>query len=288
MDYLKDLRLDTLTNCYPKEYMEKILDRMTIEYNEDKKPFSVLAIDLDHFKQYNDKYGHLYGDELLKYFSGMLHRSFKDSGYIPIRFGGDEFVVIFPGAGVKESLALGNRFRTVLLNEPFVMQGKFFKVHYSGGIATYPRDSRNIKELLDKADKAMYHSKAHGRGRVTHYVLVQKLNAIRRVLFGVLALLVIAGVAVGMVLKDPKKYGMESQVKFLREKFSGIVQKPSDVFNPAANVPLDTVYMKSGRTFRGKVLSQNADVVKFGLGAGNSEGSVIIKKSDILRIEKVK
>lgn len=281
MDYLKNLRLDFMTACYPKEHTEPIINRMQIEYNADKRPFSILVLDMDHFKAYNDKYGHVYGDELLRYFTGTLHKCFKGSEYIPIRFGGDEFVVVFPGKERREALALANSFRSALKKSPFVTRAHILKVTFSGGIATYPRDSMETLELLDKADKAMYYSKTHGRGRVTHYEWLRMVN-IRRLVLAILAVLLIAaGFALNAIWQHPEKMGLEGPVKIIREKIEklGIPM--------LGGGPADRLYMKSGRVFKGRIMSENADSITFRLGVHRSnEGSVIIKKSEMSRIER--
>jgi len=160
---------DYLTGCYLKEFLMPMLQQVKRESDENKTPFSMLLIDVDHFKVYNDKYGHINGDEILKFFSSSLRLMVVGVKNIMFRFGGDEFVIVFPGKGAAEVFSLAVQLENNLKARPCVMERHLFRLSFSGGIATYPRDGRTLKDLLESADKAMYISKKFGRGRVTRF-----------------------------------------------------------------------------------------------------------------------
>src|SRR3989338_2726809 len=105
------LRKDTLTNCYATEGFNPFLVQMEAEYVATRVPFSILIMDVDHFKAFNDKHGHLNGDEVLKYFSSALRLDLEDEVNVPFRYGGDEFVVVFPNKSANEAFSLAQRLR---------------------------------------------------------------------------------------------------------------------------------------------------------------------------------
>src|SRR3989338_1814153 len=96
MDLLRHAKKDYITKCYSREDMNDILRELEEDCRTTQKKFSILVADIDHFKSFNDKYGHFFGDEVLKYFAEALRIHLDDFQNIPIRFGGDEFVMIFP------------------------------------------------------------------------------------------------------------------------------------------------------------------------------------------------
>ena len=281
MEYLDKARKDFLTGCYSKEELYQILDRVKAECNIYKRPFSILVLDLDHFKAYNDKYGHLDGDEVLKYFASTLRLSFDEGECIPVRFGGDEFIIIFPGKGAGETHALANGFAHNLRKRPFLMRGRIFKMHFSGGIAAYPNDGTDTDDLLQKSDKAMYYSKTHGRGKTTHYEGMW-LKTLKRSIF----LLVIGVLVIGVVY-----YKLYSERVRVGEAVARVKRGINATLAPeqsaAGKAPkLDRIYLKSGRVFSGRIIRETEYSVELGLELKQGEGSIVLKKSDIKKIEK--
>ena len=94
---------DYLTGFLNKESIDHILNKLKAECDIDKSHFSMLVLDIDRFKTYNDKYGHLYGDDMLRYFSGTLRMILESLQTFMFRFGGDEFIIVFPRKSVKET-----------------------------------------------------------------------------------------------------------------------------------------------------------------------------------------
>jgi len=128
---------------------------------------SLLMIDIDHFKEYNDKMGHPTANLALESFARALTLEVRETDLIG-RWGGDEFAVILPETTRNEAITMAERIRdkTRSMVLPARKQGSF-SITVSIGVATYPRDARDSKELLSSADRALYLSKQNGRDRVT-------------------------------------------------------------------------------------------------------------------------
>jgi diguanylate cyclase (GGDEF)-like protein len=132
-------------------------------------PMSLLMVDVDHFKQFNDLYGHGAGDECLRKISGILATAGLRPSDSVTRYGGEEFALILPGCGDGGANTVGNRIRT-LVEEAAIPHGHSPSAHVvtiSVGIATRnPSPVGNMSELLLAADKALYKAKQTGRNRV--------------------------------------------------------------------------------------------------------------------------
>jgi diguanylate cyclase (GGDEF)-like protein len=146
-----------------------MLDKLVAESDVHKKPFTVLLLDMDHFRAYNEKHGHLEGDNMLKYFAGTLRAGLESEEALIFRFGGDEFIIVFPEKKAREVYSIARRMINIFRKRPFLLRGRLYKMHFSAGIATYPTDGHIAMEVIHKADKAMYFSKTHGRARATIY-----------------------------------------------------------------------------------------------------------------------
>ena len=139
-------------------------DRIELELARAERgagPLVLMVIDLDHFKQVNDRLGHLGGDMALERAAGVLQRELRvvDAA---ARIGGEEFAVLLPDTGVFEGLAAGERLR-VRIERSF--EGTAVALTASVGLAASPQDGRTMEELLHAADRAMYTAKALGRNR---------------------------------------------------------------------------------------------------------------------------
>jgi diguanylate cyclase (GGDEF)-like protein len=173
-DYITDLRLkkdaaetDGLTGVYNKRYLTQWLGDEIVRAGREGFPISLLILDLDHFKHYNDRNGHLAGDEVLKRVGELLKRSGRDDD-VAVRYGGEEFVVVYPGATKAQALRLAETLRKDVEEYPFphAASQPLGKVTISGGVASFPEDSRDSIDLIRSADQALYEAKAAGRNRV--------------------------------------------------------------------------------------------------------------------------
>ncbi len=162
-------RKDFLTGYLTRESLIPTVKQLVENYQIYKKSFSILLIDIDFFKTFNDKYGHLLGDEVIKYFSSAIHLDLVTVRTSCFRFGGDEFLVIFHAADSNEAYRLAARLSSNMRERPCNLRGNQVGMSFSGGIASYPQDGKNVDELLECADKALYVSKRFGRRQVTQF-----------------------------------------------------------------------------------------------------------------------
>ena len=169
MPLLDNAPKDSLTQCYTKDSLLPFLEKMWAEYSAYNASFAVMVIDFDGFKALNDKHGHIFGDEALKYFASLLNLYLEDEKGVVFRFGGDEFVIVFPGKTAKEAYRLAVHIEKSLRSRPFLFRGREFNFSFSGGIAACPEDCLDLEGVIEKADKAMYFAKRHGGGRITLY-----------------------------------------------------------------------------------------------------------------------
>uniref|UniRef100_A0A7C6EKK4 Sensor domain-containing diguanylate cyclase n=1 Tax=candidate division WOR-3 bacterium TaxID=2052148 RepID=A0A7C6EKK4_UNCW3 len=138
---------DDLTGVYNYRFLREKLNELIEKLH---KPIAIAMIDLDRFKEYNDRYGHLAGDQLLKKISQILRDVIKD-GYVT-RYGGDEFIVILPGSGVRAIKSRIERAKKVMHN---LKDGRL-QIDFSCGFAVYPEDGTDFGTLIDSADKRLY------------------------------------------------------------------------------------------------------------------------------------
>jgi two-component system cell cycle response regulator len=158
---------DQLTGLHNRRYMESQLDalvRRAVVGGSD--PVALLVIDIDHFKKINDSFGHDVGDEVLREFAVRLASNVRAID-LPVRFGGEEFVVVMPETELSHAHRIAERIRLHVAGSPFrVMNGEeLLTVTISIGVAASLADDEPAT-LIKRADEAMYEAKAHGRNRV--------------------------------------------------------------------------------------------------------------------------
>jgi len=157
---------DGLTGTLNRREFDRLL---RIEFSRAQRyghKLSLIMIDLDHFKEINDKYGHIAGDRVLRVFARQLEKAIRDIDQFA-RYGGEEFVLVLPEVGSDGAYILAERIRTLIagtnFGEPF---GEPVNATISCGISSYPKNSTSEKEMIDNADKALYQAKNEGRNRV--------------------------------------------------------------------------------------------------------------------------
>ena len=128
-------------------------------------PCSLVALDIDHFKSYNDSFGHVAGDEVLRNIAEILRAGTRPSDLL-VRTGGEEFVVVLPGIGSNEALVVADRLRRAIAAHSWPLR----PVTASFGVTVVSTTAKAVMvtDLLEAADRALYHSKRSGRNRVTH------------------------------------------------------------------------------------------------------------------------
>lgn len=171
----RDSITDGLTRLFNKVYTENILLRSLKSSLRDGHPLSILLCDIDHFKKINDTHGHQAGDHVLALVAQMLKGESRESDIVG-RFGGEEFMVVMQNTDDPGAKIFAERFRTRVQNTNFTFAGKKIPVTVSCGTASF-RDKWNpgysaegvAKELINKADTALYYAKANGRNQTWQF-----------------------------------------------------------------------------------------------------------------------
>ncbi len=158
---------DGLTGLYTKGYLiERLREEIRRSVRRKGSYFSLLMVDIDHFKLYNDNFGHIAGDIVLKNLSRLLGDSLGEFSPVISRFGGEEFCVILPDTDKKRGARLAEELRSAVAASRISLRQQQEKITVSIGVSAFPTDAGYEDELIIKADKAMYEAKNGGRNRV--------------------------------------------------------------------------------------------------------------------------
>ena len=166
----EDLRVltlrDPLTNLFNRRYMEEALDQEIQRATRNDRSLGIIMIDIDHFKEVNDTYGHEAGDVVLRALADFLHDNIR-AGDIACRYGGEEFLLIFPDAPLKATRRRADSLREDVNKVEITIEGKPLQPPtLSFGVAVFPGDGETRQALLRAADAALYRAKNSGRNRV--------------------------------------------------------------------------------------------------------------------------
>src|SRR5947209_4324179 len=167
---------DELTGLLTSKSFFSELRREAGRAEADGRPFCVLMMDLDHFKQVNDTHGHLVGSQTLEEVGSLITKALR-AGDVAARFGGEEFAAFLLNADCAQGLVAAERVRTSIESNPFSAvrrgaandTGETLRLTISVGVASYPDDARDPIELVELADTALYRAKNMGRNRVVAY-----------------------------------------------------------------------------------------------------------------------
>ncbi len=165
--YEKQVQLattDGMTGLYNHRYFQEALSREISRARRYGDPVSLCYMDIDHFKIFNDTYGHQIGDEVLKLVAATITRSLRDTD-IACRYGGEELVAILPGTPLEGGFAAGEKIRKAIAALKFPVGGKNVRITISGGISCYPLNADNKQALIEAADAALYQAKEGGRNQ---------------------------------------------------------------------------------------------------------------------------
>lgn len=178
-DLMKISITDSLTELFNRRYFQ---DRLTEEIERAKRhgqSLSFIMLDIDNFKNYNDTYGHLAGDEALKMTATLVKGSIRNIDIVA-RYGGEEFAVILPMTETKAAKDIAERIRSSVASQYFPDSSlqMVVKVTVSLGIASFPQDAGSLLELVGNADKALYLAKVSGKNRVAVYDKAKRMGSV--------------------------------------------------------------------------------------------------------------
>jgi diguanylate cyclase (GGDEF)-like protein len=156
---------DSLTGISNRRHLLTLAEREFQRAQRYRHPFSILMLDIDHFKSINDTYGHATGDEALKLMADVTRNALRQVDIFG-RFGGEEFVVFLPETPLPDAVTVADRIREAIASVSVAMDDAAIRMTVSIGVATYQTEEPNLDTLLMRADKALYEAKQRGRDRV--------------------------------------------------------------------------------------------------------------------------
>ncbi|HNA55191.1 MAG TPA: diguanylate cyclase [Anaerolineales bacterium] len=159
---------DSLTGVFNRRFLAEALEREIAKANREDMPISIVMMDVDHFKSFNDTYGHKCGDAVLRDLAGFLTKNSRH-GDIVCRYGGEEFVILMPEASFQNAFERAQSWQQAYASKTIEYEDKALKVTFSAGVASYPQHGPNGEAILHAADHALYESKSNGRNRVTAF-----------------------------------------------------------------------------------------------------------------------
>jgi diguanylate cyclase (GGDEF)-like protein len=166
-DRVEDLAIrDSLTGLYLRRHMmERLNEEVNRHLRRDQK-MAFIMIDLDLFKKYNDQFGHMAGDLVLKHLGTLIQEHFGKPGNLTCRFGGEEFCIVLPDCGKKKAVEAAEALVKQVEKDGITLRREKTRITISAGVAGFPDDAKTKEDLLHKADDALYEAKRKGRNRV--------------------------------------------------------------------------------------------------------------------------
>ncbi|MEQ6291716.1 diguanylate cyclase [Vogesella sp. GCM10023246] len=157
------IKEDQLTGAYNRRGLEEHFTREISRAERSGQPLSVALLDVDNFKQLNDSYGHLTGDNVLKYLVDMMRHCVRASDIVG-RFGGEEFIILLPDTPAEEAVSLMQRLQRELTKNFFLANQEKLVVTFSAGVAQWHRGEQDVN-IIERADRVMYQAKLAGKNR---------------------------------------------------------------------------------------------------------------------------
>ncbi|MDQ7030271.1 MAG: diguanylate cyclase [Ardenticatenia bacterium] len=161
---------DPLTGIYNRRFLKEHLQWLFSVSQRVGREISLIMVDLDYFKQFNDRYGHLEGDNVLRTVAQLIEQNVRSSDVVA-RYGGEEFTIVLPETGRQEAALVAERVRRAVAEHPFrhYLFANAQRITVSLGVATAPEDATSPEQLIEAADQALYQAKANGKNRVVVY-----------------------------------------------------------------------------------------------------------------------
>ena len=160
---------DFLTGVYNRKTFEHLFDEQLLQARESKADLSLLMLDIDHFKRFNDKFGHLLGDEVLKTVAHALTHTLKGRDIVA-RFGGEEFIIMLPETPIEGAVRVAEMIRGTIASKELKQRNtgeNYGTITVSIGVARLRNEADTLPSLIKRADDALYRSKRDGRNRVS-------------------------------------------------------------------------------------------------------------------------
>ena len=160
--------VDVTTGLFNRNWLQKMLPRQMSRARSNEANLTLLMIDIDHFKQFNDTHGHVTGDYALHFVGGSFIDQLRSTD-MAARFGGEEFVVILPGTDLETATRVGERLRSYIARTPVVLPDlkEIAPLTISVGVAEMPPKG-DMEAFIEVSDQALYRAKAAGRNRVSN------------------------------------------------------------------------------------------------------------------------
>lgn len=158
---------DSMTHLYVRRFFDQRLSEQIEKSNQFNTVFSLLIMDIDHFKHVNDTFGHGIGDQVIKLVAATIQRNIRTELDVPGRYGGEEFTILMPEADSERAVMVAERIRQAIENTDVSHLVTGRNITVSIGVATFPQHGTKPKELMEAADIALYRSKGGGRNRVS-------------------------------------------------------------------------------------------------------------------------
>ena len=159
---------DPLTNAFNRRYLTEFLEKEISRAQRERTPVTIVILDVDNFKQFNDSYGHKCGDEVLRNITKFLNEHSR-RGDVVCRYGGEEFVILMPNVSLETAFERAEMWRQDFSETGMEYEGMELFATFSAGVATFPQHGLNGEAILQSADKALLQSKDTGKNKVTRY-----------------------------------------------------------------------------------------------------------------------
>lgn len=159
---------DSLTGVFNRRYFYELSQREFTRSKRYQSPMSIILIDIDHFKNVNDRFGHLAGDQVLVQFVQRIQDELRTNDILA-RFGGEEFIILLPETNMDDATHVAERLREVTAHYPFLLITAQTYITISLGISSFRFSTISLDHLIDESDKALYEAKQLGRNRVKTY-----------------------------------------------------------------------------------------------------------------------
>jgi len=220
---------DELTGLGNHRLFQERLKFLINSATRDNNPLSLILLDIDNFKEYNDAYGHFQGDLVLKELAALIEQNVP-SGAELARYGGDEFSVILPGVALNEATSVADSLREVVSRHRFLADGvhPYEELTISAGVANLPYHAGSREELLDAAGEALYSSKVTGSNRVRVYLgVLEKIRhrveeEDRELINSLRTLMTLVNA------KDRYTYGHSERVAYYIKEFAAYLELPEE------------------------------------------------------------